>query len=349
MYKQLALWYHHGTFKATTVMNSDLSIIDAGIVRVAEGLRVLGEIARFILKDPESFQKCAEMRRLAWGAVERGFGKVKNGRSGQDAGRSIAETGQSRYVSLLSIIEHNASRVSESLRTLEEFVRLYDVSLASLFAALRYDMYELEQKLLLQTPHWYLVNYFSHGIVYPITSEVEEAVWFIEHGAKVIQLRDKTSTREVLKTKVEELCAFISEHNQRVKFNKVLFILNDHVDIAAEYPVAGVHIGQDDVSVHAARRMLGSNKIIGLSNHSLDQILLGAVSGADYVSIGPIFATPTKSDYTPVGLRVIESVSKSVDIPWLAIGGINRETAKEVRNQGAKNIAVVRSARQFFS
>ena len=93
---------------------------------------------------------------------------------------------------------------------------------------------------------------------------------------------------------------------------------------------------------------MGGNKIIGKSNHSLEQIKKSAVEGADYLSIGPVYETSTKAGRAAVGLDIIERVDKEINIPWLAIGGVDQTTISQMRSKGAKNFAVVRSAREFF-
>jgi thiamine-phosphate pyrophosphorylase len=196
------------------------------------------------------------------------------------------------------------------------------------------------------TPHFWLEKYFTDGIVYPISDSVNEIVWLIDHGAKVVQLRDKNSTKGEVYQKAEYICEYIA---QKTPIDgPVLFILNDYAEIGAELSVAGVHVGQDDENLKKVRRLLGTNKIIGRSNQSIDEIEESIKSGADYVSIGPVFPTPTKSDRQPVGIESVVSAAKQIKSPWVAIGGIDAHNASSLHEAGAKNIAVVRAARDFF-
>lgn len=125
--------------------------------------------------------------------------------------------------------------------------------------------------------------------------------------------------------------------------NGVIFIVNDRADIALELEADGVHLGQQDLSIETARKILGKNRIIGVSTHSLEQAIKAQALGADYISIGPIFSTPTKPTYKPVGLELVREAKERIKIPFVAIGGIERTNLKEVLLSGAKIVAVVRA------
>ena len=105
----------------------------------------------------------------------------------------------------------------------------------------------------------------------------------------------------------------------------------------------GVHLGQGDGSIRAARGILGDDKIIGASNHSLSQALKSAKDGADYIAVGPIFATPSKAGKKPVGLTLLRKVVKKVDAPVVAIGGIDRTNLKTIKKTGCQRVAVIRA------
>lgn len=105
----------------------------------------------------------------------------------------------------------------------------------------------------------------------------------------------------------------------------------------------GVHLGQDDMPIQLVRKIAGKEKLIGISTHSLEQAICSEKSGADYVGFGPIFSTPTKPDYAPVGLSLIKLVDKKLKIPYVCIGGINLSNLSQVLNAGAKRVAVVRA------
>ena len=158
----------------------------------------------------------------------------------------------------------------------------------------------------------------------------------IEGGADIIQLRDKdTSASEILK--VGRVIRDLTHKK------KIPFIINDRVDIAVALDVDGVHLGQDDLPIEAARSMMGSEKLIGLSTHSLPQALDAEKKGADYIGVGPIFSTPTKPDYRAVGIDLIREVRDKIKIPFVVIGGIDESNIDEVLAAGARRVAVVRA------
>lgn len=161
---------------------------------------------------------------------------------------------------------------------------------------------------------------------------MEEA---IAGGVRVIQLRDKKATKKELFEKAKalrELCASFG----------VTFLINDHVDVAQAVDADGVHLGQDDLPLQEARRLLGENKLIGISTHSLKQALAAEEGGADYVGVGPIFPTKTKEDVTePVTLSLVKEARKHLRIPFTAIGGIKLHNVDEVLQAGARSVCAV--------
>lgn len=164
--------------------------------------------------------------------------------------------------------------------------------------------------------------------------QIEEMViQTIDGGAQMIQYRDKqASDREFL-----EVASVLQNICER---RKVPFIINDRVDIAAYLKVDGVHLGQDDLPLKIARKILGSSRIIGISTENIDQAREAERQGADYVGIGPIFDTSTKKIEKPVGLEIIRQAKEHLNIPFFPIGGINLENLHQVIEAGSKRIAV---------
>lgn len=122
-------------------------------------------------------------------------------------------------------------------------------------------------------------------------------------------------------------------------------MLNDRPDLAVAAGADGVHVGQDDVPVAAAREQVGRDLLIGLSTHSPAQLAAGLKTDADYVCVGPVYATPTKPDYREVGLDLVRRAADSADRPWFAIGGIDTSNVREVADAGAARVVVVRAIR----
>lgn len=158
----------------------------------------------------------------------------------------------------------------------------------------------------------------------------------IDGGADVVQLRDKDAG-------VRELVQVGNEIRLLTHRRHVDFIVNDRVDIALATDADGVHLGQDDLPLSLARKLIGKEKIIGISTHSLDEAIQAETDGADYIAVGPIFSTPTKPDYKPVGLELIRQVRMRIKIPFVAIGGIDENNIRDVVKAGATRVAVVRA------
>lgn len=153
-------------------------------------------------------------------------------------------------------------------------------------------------------------------------------------GVDLIQLRGKGKS-------IDELIDLASEIHEITARSNTPLIVNDHAEIAAQVPVEGVHVGQEDDSIVVAREKAGRNLIIGKSTHSLAQAHTAQGEGADYIGFGPVFATPTKPDYKPIGLGDIRQVHLDVGIPIFCIGGINIDNLQQVIDAGGKRVVMV--------
>lgn len=156
----------------------------------------------------------------------------------------------------------------------------------------------------------------------------------IEGGVDLIQLRGKQCSLDELADLAVRL------HEVTSRFATPL-IVNDHAEIAAKVPVEGVHVGQDDDLIDVARKKSGRNVLVGKSTHNFEQALAAQHEGADYIGFGPIFATPTKPDYQPIGLKQIESAHRNVALPIFCIGGIKIDNLEQVIAAGARRVAIV--------
>jgi thiamine-phosphate pyrophosphorylase len=150
----------------------------------------------------------------------------------------------------------------------------------------------------------------------------------------LIQLRGKGKS-------IDELVDLASEIHKITARSDTPLIVNDYAEIAARVPVEGVHVGQDDDSVLVARQKAGRDLIVGKSTHSLAQAITANSDGADYIGFGPIFATPTKPGYKPIGLGDIRQLHLDVSIPIFCIGGINIDNLQQVIDAGAKRVVMV--------
>jgi thiamine-phosphate pyrophosphorylase len=156
----------------------------------------------------------------------------------------------------------------------------------------------------------------------------------IEGGVDLIQLRGKGKS-------LDELVGHAAKLHELTARSSTPLIVNDHAEIASRIPVEGVHVGQDDDSIEVARRKAGRSVLIGKSTHSLEQAVAAQREGADYIGFGPIFATPTKPDYAPIGLADNRRVHAEVSLPIFCIGGINIDNLQSVIDAGAKRVVMV--------
>ncbi len=164
-------------------------------------------------------------------------------------------------------------------------------------------------------------------------SSIECVKEMIKGGIKIIQYREKYKSIKEKTKEAKEIARICKESG-------VVFIVNDHIDIALLVDADGVHIGQDDMDIKDVRRILGEKKIIGVSTHAPLEAKKAVEEGADYIGVGPIFKTTTK-DREPVGLEYLEYVVKHIDIPFVAIGGIKEHNLNEIAKRGAKRVALV--------
>lgn len=169
-------------------------------------------------------------------------------------------------------------------------------------------------------------------------------------GVRWVQYREKEKSRREIYEEALRLRRLTADFN-------VSFIVNDHADIALSVGADGVHLGQDDLPLKEARKIIGREKIIGISTHSLEQAIEAEKGGADYIGFGPVFHTITKDAGSPKGIEMLRKVKKQIHIPVIAIGGITLENIRSVLETGVDAVAVasailggdiVENARRFL-
>jgi len=325
-----------------------LCVIDANINRLMEGLRVVEEVSRFILRDADLTKKIKYLRGKVKEAVSlayRGDEKLLDSRSIQkDSGRKLYSEAEGKRSDLSGIVTANIKRAQEAARVLEEFTKLIDPKIGKRFKEIRFELYDIEKQLRRGDSRIARTTKLDFDL-YVITdpdvlngrSPVKAVREIIKGGCRMIQLRDK-------KASIGQYYRWAKEISKICKNEGATFIVNDYADICMEVGADGLHIGQSDVPVSVARKLLGNGKIIGLSTHSKEQAIKGSRSGADYISIGPIFSTPSKPDNRTLGLDFVKWASKNIDIPFVAIGGIDATNIADVIKAGAKRTAVIRAA-----
>lgn len=156
----------------------------------------------------------------------------------------------------------------------------------------------------------------------------------LEGGVQILQLRAKNHPVSAIAALARQLAPLCQAAG-------VPFILNDHPSLVGETGADGAHVGQDDMTVEQARELAGADKVIGLSTHSLSQAVAAQEQGPDYIGFGPLFATPTKPDYVPIGLSEIAEVHRRVSIPIFCIGGIKLENLTTLLEAGTTRAVIV--------
>ncbi len=320
-----------------------LRIIDANLDRAREGLRLLEDIARLYLNDATLTEQLKVMRHELAGNDKRLQRELLLARdSKHDLGADMEAPGELQRADLPSLVMANAKRVEESLRVIEEFAKLPDLSLrlAINFKDARFAIYDLEQRLvsrlLRREKMARMVGLYLILDTQALEGrdEVEVARQAIRGGARMIQLRDKHRSRKELLEIARGLRKLCAE-------NEVLFIINDYLDLALAADADGLHVGQSDLPLPVVRGELPADRIIGCSTHNLDQALQAEVEGADYIAVGSIYPTTSKGDTKVVGLEVLRQIGSSVSLPLVAIGGINQDNVAEVIAAGATSVAVI--------
>jgi len=165
--------------------------------------------------------------------------------------------------------------------------------------------------------------------------EIEMAQSLAQAGVRLLQYRNKQASARELFEKSRELA-------EELLPRQVTFIVNDRADVAALAGASGVHVGQDDLGVPAARGLVGQAGLVGVSTHNLEQFSAAAATSADYIALGPVFETASKVNTdTVVGLEMIRAARRLTDKPIVAIGGITLERAADVISAGADAVAVI--------
>lgn len=161
--------------------------------------------------------------------------------------------------------------------------------------------------------------------------QIKEA---LENGVTCVQLREKNLDETSFIEEAKKICVLCRQYNTP-------FIVNDNVKVAIASNADGIHIGQDDMGLKDVRKIVGENMIIGISAHTVEEAKFAQENGADYIGIGAVFETSTKNDVDVIPYEKVKSICDAVDIPKVAIGGINAENILKLKGSGIDGVAVV--------
>jgi thiamine-phosphate pyrophosphorylase len=314
-----------------------LRVIDANLNRAREGLRTAEEYARLVLDDAASAQMLKDARRHVQACAD-AFGPellaardIQNDVGARPEADDVSR-GSERDVALAGI-----KRTQEALRVIEEFAQLHSPTAAAAAAKARYGAYAAEQQLFINAPRRALLRespvmaIFSGACTRDDWLDVLKSL--LGAGCRLFQLREKTrTTREFLRF-AEAILDAASNYD-------ALTLINDRADLAAATGAQGVHLGQQDLPLPDARRLLGPSALIGVSTHNLEEAQEAEQIGADYVGLGAMFHTDTKKVQLQTGPKVVSQVQPEIHIPVFCIGGITPANVGELVGHGARHIAV---------
>jgi thiamine-phosphate pyrophosphorylase len=319
-----------------------LRIIDANLNRIGEGLRVLEEFARLTLNDAGLTGRLKNLRHGMVRVDDRLQRRLLQARDAAgDVGADMVAAGQEKPRDIAGTIVANARRVQESLRVMEELAKEPGTGLETeAYRKARFDLYTMEKELLAGMLRRSKIERLA-GLYIIIDTEflkgrrhLDVAAAAVRGGAGIIQLRDKVGgVRDFLKA-AGELREFCGKNN-------VLFIVNDSLEMALAVDADGLHVGRDDLPVDVARRLLPVDKILGASARTVEEAEKAREDGADYLGVGAMYATATKAGAGVVGPGRIKEIKSAVDMPVVAIGGINGENLGAVMKAGADAAAVI--------
>lgn len=328
-----------------------LRILDASANRAREGLRVVEDFVRFSLDDAY-LSELLKSARHQLRSVMQGFdvdSLISSRSTTADVGTQISTASELVRSDSLSVARASLKRVQEAVRTLEEYSKVGSVvrgmsnsssdpvPASQQFEQIRYELYSVEKAILTTFASQ---RQFDGRHVYLLLSsnqcrgEVLEVLRdAIAGGVRIVQIREKSMPDR-------ELLEYARAVRRITRESGTLLIVNDRPDIAALCEADGVHVGQEELSVHDVRRIVGPDCLIGVSTHSIDQARRAVLEGAGCIGVGPVFPSGTKSFSEFAGLDLVREVAAEIQLPWFPIGGIDQSNVDEVIGAGATRVAV---------
>jgi thiamine-phosphate pyrophosphorylase len=321
-------------------------IVDANANRAREAVRVLEDFARFSLNDPFLSRQLKQLRhdltRIL--AILPSTPLLASRDTLADVGTGITTTAERTRHGMRDVVAANAKRLQEALRSLEEYGKFFGeryhleaVSVSARLEALRYQSYTLERAMLCGAEaRERLASAKLYVLVTGATCHAS-LDWTIAEaaagGVDIVQLREKELPDRELLQRAKDVRRWTRKAG-------VLLIVNDRPDIARLVEADGVHVGQDDLPVHDARRIVGPDALIGVSTHNLEQVRRAVLEGASYIGIGPAFVSSTKSFEELAGVDFVRAAMAETSLPAFALGGIGQGNVGQVVAAGGRRVAV---------
>jgi len=323
-------------------------ILDANANRAREALRVAEEAARFALERPDLAEALKRLRhdlRSALAPLDARRLLASRDTAG-DIGTAIATDAERRRESTADVARAAFKRLSESLRTIEEYGKVVDAAVAAAVERLRYRAYDLEKRFEEASRPSSLLA--AGGLCVLLTESLCRRPYedvlraILAGGAAAVQVREK-GLADPYGSGLNKDAALLARARRVARAAHeagALVLINDRPDLAVLAAADGVHVGQGDLAPNEARRVVGPDRIVGVSTHSLEQALAAAEAGADYIACGPMFQSATKPQEVIPGPALCAEVTRAVGLPVMAIGGITAESAPQVLATGARWLAV---------
>jgi len=316
-------------------------IIDANFNRSREAFRVIEDFCRFSLNSYVLTSRAKNLRHLLSDAITRlePDRQIASRDTLGDVGAGQTAAAQLKRKNLQESLTAACKRLPEALRVLAETIQPLNPELAQKIENIRYESYTLEKDIaIIGRP----VEKFKNVKLYVIitSSLPADVLWLTERciagGADSVQLRAKNITDH-------QLFALAKEFVNLCRRENTIAIINDRADIAAATEADGVHLGRSDIPIEHARKLQLSPLITGITTHNPEELKTALEKQPTYVSLGPVFKTPTKPDLRPAGLDYLKKgldSLKETPVAHVAIGGINQDNIEKVLHAGAKTIAV---------
>lgn len=320
-------------------------ILDAAANRAREGLRVVEDYARFVLNDPFLTEQLKELRHELARAMQMlpATALLQHRDTLHDVGTTLKMPSEGQRQDAAAVLTANWKRLQEALRSLEEFSKPLPESPATHFESLRYRCYTLERAMAVNKASNAKLGLAKLYLLLDCRADEEEfhtlAAKLIASPVDVIQLRDKQADDRTLLKRGLLLRQLLRDRAASLG-RTPLFIFNDRPDLAVLCDADGVHVGQAELPVAAARQIVGPDRLIGVSTHSLDQARQAVLEGADYLGVGPTFPSRTKDFSVFPGLDLLRQVAAEITLPAFAIGGIQAGNLVSVLQTGFHRIAV---------